>query len=105
MLSLSTSSPASRGRGLGEGAGSRGTSVQGRRSGEITGIEEEDEDDIEEVEEFSPVIGGPAECVEVVEETTAGAEGKEKATREEKPLVPEKESPPPPAPLEKEMKN
>jgi hypothetical protein len=37
-------------------AGSRGQSVQGRRSGEIGGIveEEEEEEDIEEVDDFSP---------------------------------------------------
>ena len=55
------------------GAGSRGASVQGRRSGEIMGIteeeEEEEEEEIEEVEEFSPVIGG---CEEVVEEESEG---------------------------------
>lgn len=45
--------------------------MQGRRSGEIMGIEEEDEDEIEEVEEFSPVLGS---AVEVVEEPTAIAE-------------------------------
>lgn len=40
---------------------SRSGSVKGRRSGEI--IEEEDEDDIEEVDCFSPV---PAEAEEIV---------------------------------------
>ncbi|KAJ4301195.1 hypothetical protein N0V90_003286 [Kalmusia sp. IMI 367209] len=73
MLNLSTGSPAARGRNFSEGAGSRSTSIQGRRSGEIMGIaeEEEDEEEVEEVEEFSPITGG---CVEVLEETTAGAE-------------------------------
>ncbi|KAF2652246.1 kinase-like protein [Lophiostoma macrostomum CBS 122681] len=45
-------------------ANSRSGSVQGRRSGEIMGIEEEDEDEVEEVEEFSPVVG-KGESVEV----------------------------------------
>ncbi len=51
---------------------SRSTSVQGRRSGEI--IEEEDEDDIEEVDVFSP-IGAGGEVVyedEPEEEPAAG---------------------------------
>lgn len=107
-LNIHTGSPATRGRGLGEGTGSRGTSVQGRRSGEIMGIEEEDEDEIEEVEEFSPVIGS---AVEVIEETTAGAqtplESDQKAGLEKSegealpPTVPEKEDIP--TPLEKKI--
>lgn len=62
---LNTSSPASAfGAGnsaVRAGSHSRSTSVAGRRSGEI--IEEEDEDEIEEVEAFSPVTG-PGEVVE-----------------------------------------
>ncbi|KAJ9645390.1 hypothetical protein H2199_003398 [Coniosporium tulheliwenetii] len=47
--------------------GSRSTSVQGRRSGEI--IEEEDEDGIEEVDAFSPVgAGGEVVYMEELEE-------------------------------------
>ena len=37
------------------GGHSRSTSVAGRRSGEI--IEEEDEDEVEEVEAFTPLMG------------------------------------------------
>jgi len=37
------------------GSHSRSTSVGGRRSGEI--IEEEDEDEVEEVDQFSPLTG------------------------------------------------
>lgn len=44
---------------------SRSASAAGRRSGEI--IEEEDEDDIEEVDAFSPVVG-PGEVEETIEE-------------------------------------
>jgi serine/threonine protein kinase len=70
MLSLGPhhghgSSP-STSRVRGEGVGSRSNSVDRRRSGEI--IEEEDEEeDIEEVDEFSPVREG-AYCEEVLEE-------------------------------------
>ncbi|EON66794.1 CAMK/CAMKL protein kinase [Coniosporium apollinis CBS 100218] len=47
--------------------GSRSTSVQGRRSGEI--IEEEDEDEVEEVDAFSPVgAGGEVVYMEELEE-------------------------------------
>lgn len=60
LNTLNTSSPISpAGSGSGHGrAGShsRSTSVGGRRSGEI--IEEEDEDEIEEVEAFSPIKAG-----------------------------------------------
>lgn len=45
------------------GSHSRSASAVGRRSGEITGIEEEDEDEIEEVDAFSPITG-PGEVVE-----------------------------------------
>ena len=37
------------------GSHSRSTSVAGRRSGEV--IEEEDEDEVEEVDHFSPLTG------------------------------------------------
>ncbi len=47
------------------GSHSRSTSVAGRRSGEITGIEEEDEDGVEEVDAFSPIIG-PGEIEETI---------------------------------------
>lgn len=54
---LNTSSPISGGGGSHSRAGShsRSASQAGRRSGEI--IEEEDEEDIEEVDAFSPIIG------------------------------------------------
>ena len=48
----------------------RSASAAGRRSGEI--IEEEDEDEIEEVDAFSPVAG---EAEEVIWETKSGEEG------------------------------
>lgn len=50
----------------------RSVSVQGRRSGEI--IEEEDEDEVEEVEAFSPV---PAEAEETIWESEEGTKGKD----------------------------
>lgn len=56
--------------------GSRSTSVVGRTSGEI--IEEEDEDEIEEVEVFSPVVAGERTAwgETVIEETIfEGSEG------------------------------
>ncbi|MCJ1261383.1 hypothetical protein MMC22_001247 [Lobaria immixta] len=49
----------------------RSVSVKGRRSGEI--IEEEDEDEIEEVDAFSPV---PAEAEETIWESEEGTKGK-----------------------------
>ncbi|KAF2876455.1 kinase-like domain-containing protein [Massariosphaeria phaeospora] len=55
MLNLNTSGSPAHHR-IRSDAASRSTSVQGRRSGEIMGIEEEDEDDIEEVDEFSPIM-------------------------------------------------
>ena len=54
------SSPASRQRD--NSGGSRSTSVVGRRSGEIT-IEEENEDEVEEVEAFSPVATDVEETI------------------------------------------
>ncbi|TVY57888.1 putative serine/threonine-protein kinase [Lachnellula cervina] len=58
--SLNTSSPTPERR---TGSHSRSASQVGRRSGEI--IEEEDEDDIEEVEAFSPLTG-PGEVEEAI---------------------------------------
>jgi serine/threonine protein kinase len=66
---LNTSSPNSSGNPGGSssraGSHSRSTSVAGRRSGEITGIEEEDEDEVEEVDVFSPITG-PGEIEETI---------------------------------------
>ena len=61
MLNANTSSPTSSAGGSGVRAGShsRSTSLAGRRSGEI--IEEEDEDEVEEVEAFSPITGEDTE--------------------------------------------
>ena len=62
---LNTSSPSPAGSGSGHvrtGSNSRSASVVGKRSGEI--IEEEDEDEVEEVEAFSPLTG-PGEVEEV----------------------------------------
>jgi hypothetical protein len=56
----STGSPARR-----DSSTSRSVSAAGRRSGEI--IEEEDEDEIEEVEAFSPVTD-PGETEETLED-------------------------------------
>ncbi|KAH6675540.1 serine/threonine protein kinase-like protein [Halenospora varia] len=50
-----TSGGSAGGSGIRTGSHSRSTSVAGRRSGEI--IEEEDEDEIEEVDAFSPITG------------------------------------------------
>jgi hypothetical protein len=63
MLNMPTSGPSGSvsGSGVRAGSHSRSTSIAGRRSGEI--IKEEDEDEVEEVEAFSPVTG------EEVEET------------------------------------
>ena len=57
----------------------RSASVAGRRSGEI--IEEEDEDEIEEVDAFSPI---PAEA-EVLWETKTGEEGSGEWVRRKEP--------------------
>lgn len=60
---LNTSSPMPSGGGHARtGSHSRSASVAGKRSGEI--IEEEDEDEIEEVEAFSP-LSGPGETEEL----------------------------------------
>jgi hypothetical protein len=55
MLNTSSPSPSAGVSHTRGGSHSRSASVAGRRSGEI--IEEEDEDEIEEVEAFSPIIG------------------------------------------------
>lgn len=80
MLNVSTQnmSPPTwrRGSETAGNAGSRGHSTQGRRSNEIVGITEEDEEealreedeDVEEVDEFSPVLKEEGEFVEVLEE-------------------------------------
>ncbi|KAF2710527.1 kinase-like protein [Pleomassaria siparia CBS 279.74] len=68
MLNLATNHGSPAGRQRGEGHSKNG-SISGRRSGEIMGIEEEDEDEIEEVEDFSATL----KLGEFVEETTAGA--------------------------------
>jgi len=62
---LNTGSPSAPGSGSSARAGShsRSASVAGRRSGEI--IEEEDEDEIEEVDAFSPITG-PGEIEETI---------------------------------------
>ncbi|KAF2266328.1 Pkinase-domain-containing protein [Lojkania enalia] len=77
MLNLGTHGSPSGGR-RSEG-NSRAGSVQGRRSGEIMGIEEEDEDEIEEVEEFSPVTR-PGEFVEICESPEDKGEGGKTST-------------------------
>ena len=61
MLHINPSrSPASRGRE--SSGGSRSTSVAGRRSGELVPpVQEEDEDEVEEVEVFSPITAQDVE--------------------------------------------
>lgn len=70
---LNFGSPGGGSRNTGSGSHSRNGSASGlgRRSGEITGIQEEDEDHaveeeeyIEEVETFAPIIGAPGERIE-----------------------------------------
>ena len=70
MLNTSSPNGGASGSGIGNGPShsraashSRSTSVAGRRSGEI--IEEEDEDEIEEVDAFSPITG-PGEIEETI---------------------------------------
>jgi len=62
---LNTSSPSPAGGPVGSsvrtGSHSRSTSVAGRRSTEVKVIEEEDEDEIEEVDAFSPIMGNETE--------------------------------------------
>jgi hypothetical protein len=70
MLNTSFPSSSNSGAGTGNSGGasrghshSRSTSLAGRRSGEI--IQEEDEDEIEEVDAFSPITG-PGEIEETI---------------------------------------
>ena len=64
MLNIGGSSPSSARRDSGTGPGSRSGSVPRRRSGElIAPIGEEDEDEVEEVESFSPVLGDAEETL------------------------------------------
>jgi len=65
MLSLGHSQSTSRSRD----GGSRSGSVQGRRSGEIIEEEDEDELEVEEVEEFSPIRFGEDIQEEAVEDS------------------------------------
>jgi hypothetical protein len=65
MLNTSSPTPAGGANHTRTGSHSRSASVAGRRSGEITGIEEEDEDEIEEVDAFSPITG-PGEIEETI---------------------------------------
>ena len=65
LLNTSSPSPAGGSSHTRTGSHSRSASVAGRRSGEITGIEEEDEDEIEEVDAFSPITG-PGEIEETI---------------------------------------
>lgn len=66
----------------GDAGGSRGTSIQGRRSGEILGITEEDEEEegeegdmfVEEVEDFKGALG-VGEFVVEEEDEDEGKEG------------------------------
>ncbi|KAG7115472.1 hypothetical protein HYQ44_007657 [Verticillium longisporum] len=75
MLSLNGGGSSARSTGSGSHSRSASASGLGRRSGEIT-IQEEEEDDetgddyIEEVENFTPVVSGPGERVEeqIIEE-------------------------------------
>jgi serine/threonine protein kinase len=61
MLNTSNASPIAGGSGVRAGSHSRSASAVGRRSGEI--IEEEDEDEVEEVEAFSPITGNDTEAI------------------------------------------
>ena len=63
MLNTSSPSPSGSVGHARAGSHSRSASVAGRRSGEI--IEEEDEDEIEEVDAFSPITG-PGEIEETI---------------------------------------
>lgn len=63
MLNIGATSGGSPARGRDSGTGSRSTSVPRRRSGELPQVGEEDEDEIEEVEAFSPIAGDGEETV------------------------------------------
>ncbi|KAI0399189.1 kinase-like protein [Xylaria palmicola] len=76
MLSIHNSSGGRSGTSSGNHSRSASASGLGRRSGEIT-IQEEDEEggefggdeEIEEVEQFSPIYGGPGETIEEIYES------------------------------------
>ncbi|RYP04096.1 hypothetical protein DL765_010308 [Monosporascus sp. GIB2] len=88
MLSINTQTPSGRGGGSGSGSAGHSRSASasglGRGSGDIT-IQEEDEDeeaeevtledDVEEVDQFSPIIRVPGEKVEEIYEVEVEAEG------------------------------
>lgn len=61
-LNLTHGSPSGHRGRVGSEGNSRSGSIQGRRSQDITVLEEEDED-VEEVEEFSPIAAGEQEVV------------------------------------------
>ncbi|MCJ1438941.1 hypothetical protein MMC27_008331 [Xylographa pallens] len=63
MLNIGGTTGGNPARGKDGGNGSRSTSVTRRRSGEIIKIEEEDEDEVEEVEAFSPIVGDADETI------------------------------------------
>ena len=64
MLNIAGGSPSTARRDSGSGPGNRSGSVPRRRSGElIAPIGEEDEDEVEEVETFSPVLGDAEETI------------------------------------------
>ncbi|KAI0970473.1 kinase-like protein [Xylaria arbuscula] len=81
-LSIHSSSTGRGGTGSGGHSRSASASGMGRRSGEIT-IQEEDEEalefeaeeEIEEVDQFSPIIRGPGEKIEEIYENIAEGEG------------------------------
>lgn len=67
-LNFGASASSSRAPSSGGHSRSGSGSALGRRSGEQAAIQEEDEDyleeDVEEVEVFNPVVGGPGETIE-----------------------------------------
>lgn len=104
MLNLNTHGSPSAVRSRSE-ANSRSTSVQGRRSGDFMGIEEEDEDEIEEVEEFSPITR-PGEFAEEVKEAVIRplitASPPVSLQVGVPPILPEEVEKPPPLPIKEE---
>jgi hypothetical protein len=82
MLSIHNSSTGRSGTGSGGHSRSASASGLGRRSGEIT-IQEEDEEaedfegeeEIEEVDQFSPILRRPGETVEEIFESIGESEG------------------------------
>ncbi|KAI0410890.1 kinase-like protein [Xylaria grammica] len=89
-LSIHSSSTGRGGTSSGNHSRSASTSGLGRRSGEIT-IQEEDEEalefegeeEVEEVDQFSPVLRRPGEKVEEIYETIAEGEGESRDGRGE----------------------